>query len=467
MAQLTPVEALKNALGDLPGVLIAVSGGLDSMTLLHAAVQAAKLRDPATPLRVCAAHFEHGIRGEDSLADMAFVRSVCEKMDVTLICESADVPARAAETGENLEQTARKMRYAFLCDTCRALDLSAVLTAHHADDQAETLLLHLIRGSSLSGLCGIREKSVFNGVPVLRPFLSLTREQLASYATQNHILFREDATNADVRLSRNMLRHRVMPLLRQINPKASQAMARAAQTIEQDELFLQSIASELYPGIVRSGTLDLAADPALPPPILNRILARYLREQGEKTVTQEQIAQLKALSAMKTGAKLCIGSNIYENSDGIRIAKPQPKAREYSLRIPKEGAYALPGVGMLRFVLAMRQEDALQWQNKEHPPCSANVQYFDADVLHFSEQPLLCRSWRAGDRLIPFGKNSSKLVSDLFTDQRIAGIARSGMPVVLCGEQILLVAGLRRAAIAPITKETKRILTIRWEPQNT
>lgn len=218
-------------------VLCAVSGGLDSMCLLHLLTTYGRARNMA----VTAAHFNHQLRDAESDRDEAFVRNWCAEHDVPLVCGRGDVRALAAEEKLSLEEAARTARYQFLAQQQRLGGYTFVLTAHHADDNAETLLLNLLRGTGLRGLSGIPE---FRGC-IARPFLQVTRQELAAYAAQNGIPHVEDSTNEEDEAARNVLRHKVLPVLRELNPRAVEHMSRTTELLAQDEQALSCAAGQL------------------------------------------------------------------------------------------------------------------------------------------------------------------------------------------------------------------------------
>ena len=214
-------------------VLCAVSGGMDSMCLLHFMNTWGRIRR----LSVAAAHFNHQLRPAAD-RDEAFVRRYCEEERIPFFSGSGDVRGLAKREGVSLEEAARKLRYAFLRDTAEREGYSLILTAHHADDNAETILLNLVRGTGLKGLTGI--PAVRDNV--LRPFLEITREELEGYAAAHHILYVEDETNTDPdAATRNLLRLKVIPLLKEINP---QAAAHMGETGRQLEVIDQSLEEE-------------------------------------------------------------------------------------------------------------------------------------------------------------------------------------------------------------------------------
>ena len=291
-------ELLLSRLPPQGGTLIAaVSGGLDSMSLLHFLKELA----PKRGYTLYAAHFEHGIRGESSRADADFVRKTCAAWGVSCRIGHGDVPAEAKRRGETLEEAARHLRYAFLEETAAAVHADLILTAHHAEDNAETLLLNLVRGTANAGLAGIApERGIY-----LRPLLSLTKEELRTYAAAHGVPHREDETNGDVRFSRNRLRLRVFPELREINPDAVGALNRAIRVSRGENGLLTELARSALGAVARRGdcvSVPLARFYAADERLWMRMLSLLLDEThaGRKDFSA---AHLEALAALIAGGR--------------------------------------------------------------------------------------------------------------------------------------------------------------------
>lgn len=218
-------------------VLCALSGGADSMCLAHLLLS---LSDEGG-FTVAAAHYNHRLRGTESDRDEAFVRAWCAEHGVPLLVGSGDVGGEAKRLGRGVEETARRLRYAFLRAAAEELGCVRIATAHNADDNAETLLLHLIRGSGLQGLTGIAPRRG----EVVRPLLTVTRAQIEAYAAEHSLPYVEDSTNADTAYTRNKLRHTVMPLLRELNPRLTESLSDTARYLRVDNDFLNAQAAAI------------------------------------------------------------------------------------------------------------------------------------------------------------------------------------------------------------------------------
>ena len=248
----------------LPGgtkVLCAVSGGADSMSLLHCLFS----RADELGIKVAAAHFDHCLRGEESKRDRSFVEDWCAEHGVEFASASGDVAEFARNNGLGTEEAARQLRYEFLEKAADELGCDVIATAHNADDNAETLLLNLARGTGLKGLCGIPPKRG----RIIRPLLKATRSEIEEYLKAHGVSHVEDSTNAGDEYTRNIIRHRVMPVLREINPAFSDAALRTSGLLRDDEEYLSSLAAEFCEKFADEMPVNELA--ALPKPVAARV----------------------------------------------------------------------------------------------------------------------------------------------------------------------------------------------------
>jgi tRNA(Ile)-lysidine synthase len=270
--------ALSGEYGMLPPgelVLCAVSGGADSMALLHIL----KTLSGELGFTLRAAHFNHHLRRAESDRDEAFVRERCQDWGVPLTCGGGDVARAARQSGRGIEETARALRYAFLEETADALGATRIATAHSADDNAETLLLHLVRGSGLAGLTGIPPRRG----RIVRPLLTTTRREIETYCAQEKIPYVQDSTNADETYTRNFLRLRVLPLLKEINPRAVEHLSAAAGLLRADNDYLNAQARRVADQArERGGELVIEAETLArqPDPVASRAAFLLLERSG-------------------------------------------------------------------------------------------------------------------------------------------------------------------------------------------
>ena len=303
-------------------VFCAVSGGADSMALLFGMY----LLREKFPFELSAAHFNHHLRGAESDADEAFLREFCQGYGIRLVLGGEWV--RPGKKG--LEAAAREARYAFL----RALP-GKVATAHTADDNAETVLMHLLRGTGLKGLGGIAPR---NG-NVIRPMLRITRQEVEGFLEEYHLPHREDGSNQSDLFLRNRLRHHVMPLLKQENPGVSLAISAAALRLREDEGYLQNQLEPELPGV--SALLKL------PPALQSRYLERFLKENGVPEPEQVHISALgELLKSDKPSCKMNFpgGVVVARDYEHLTVLGNQPAPPEESLACP--GVTELPQWGI-------------------------------------------------------------------------------------------------------------------------
>ncbi len=228
-------------------VVAGVSGGADSVALLHLLVS---LRSEGRISSLTAVHINHSLRGEESLRDQRFVEELCRERNVPILVEKHDVAALAAQQGKGVEEIGRELRYAAFQKAAQADPCCRIATAHTADDNAETLLLHLCRGSGLHGAAGIPP---VRG-NIIRPLITCTREDIEAYCAEHRLSYVTDSSNADTVYARNRIRHEVMPQLRSINPQTTTAISRFIEQARQADAFIDGLAEK---ALIEAKTRDL------------------------------------------------------------------------------------------------------------------------------------------------------------------------------------------------------------------
>lgn len=283
--------------------LLAVSGGADSIALADAA---AGLRDSGVWLTVC--HVEHGLRGAEALADLQLVEQFCHKRQLELIAVHVDVRGQAALTGQSLEEAARELRYKALREAAVRCGAGIIVTAHHRDDQAETVLLRLLRGSGPEGLAAMRRQQG----DILRPLLDFSRTELEAYCVVQELAYCHDSSNDDVYYTRNRIRLELLPeLKRKYNPEIGKALVRVAALLQEDEVYLEQQAREAYEAcLVQEAVADkhlafsAAGLAALPAPISKRVLRCAYFALGGRELSYERTEALLQLCMKGVGGKL-------------------------------------------------------------------------------------------------------------------------------------------------------------------
>lgn len=375
-------------------VICAVSGGADSMALLWGMWLLKEKLD----IRVEAAHFNHNLRGEESDRDAEFVQKFCDFHDITLhLGEGNVVPGP-----KGLEAAARDARYAFL----RSLN-GTIATAHTADDNAETVLMHLVRGSGLRGLGGVTPKSE----GLIRPMLDVTRAQVEAFLDENYIRHVEDSSNHGDEFLRNRLRHHVIPLMKAENPSIAAGLSAAAQRIREDAALLDSLASELDPG-------DVAALRDAPGPLRRRAIEGLLRENGFPEPSAEHIRLAEAVVfSEKPSARVTLGGITLRRSyDRLSVEREKIVLPERTL--PLAGMTLLPEIGM-----------AVRTAVVDGP----------GEWVLCPQGELVARCRRSGDSLTT--KGGTKSLKKRFIDRKIPQWERLAVPVIADDAGVLAVYG--------------------------
>ncbi len=294
-------------------VLLALSGGADSRALLH------MLATRHVPLSL--AHVDHGIRGEESVRDREFCRALAKEYDLPFYLHIADVPALAREHGTGLEEEARRVRYDFFASVMREQNIPLLVTAHNADDNAETMLFRLARGTSASGLCGIPRVRECEGGKVIRPLLHMTKAQILQYCKENALTYVTDSTNEHLDYARNRVRHTVLPALCAINENAVQNMTRLADTLTLEEDFWKCETAKYIHD--DSLIIDLSLHGAL----MAHCIAAFLKQVG---IEPSEIAISQTKTLMETGkehATLCLsGGKLTREGNRIKANFEIPSA---------------------------------------------------------------------------------------------------------------------------------------------
>jgi tRNA(Ile)-lysidine synthase len=412
-------------------VLVAVSGGADSVALLSLLHQVAGVME----LHLEAAHLDHALRDE-SLADARFVEQLCLALDVPLMMERQDVAELARQQKGNLEEVARNVRRAFLTRATRARNCQLIAFGHHADDQAETFLMRLLRGSGPFGLAGMRMVNEL----FVRPLLPFQRDDLIGYLQEEGIAWREDESNLDQTFTRNRVRHQLVPVLESFNPNIRRQIAGLCDQIRDDDDFLSDLAdAEMTRCGERQGdeyVLNCALLSNLAPALAGRVVreALHLVRGDLRGVTSTHTAEiLKLACAGAPQGELDLpGGWVARRYEKLLFCKQKPEKMEpFELVLNGPGIYPLPGGRLLHASLA---EKALGER--------ADVVEFSAISLQF---PLQVRSCQPGDRLHPSGMSGTKKIQDFFVDLKLTKEERQDSLLLVKDSQVLWVVGLRRS----------------------
>lgn len=409
-------------------VIVALSGGADSVALLHILL--------SLHYECVAAHCNFHLRGEESERDEQFVRSLCREWRVPLHVRQFDTEAYARTNRLSIEMAARDLRYAWFKELAAQVQAQAVAVAHHADDQAETVLMNLVRGTGLRGMCGIPTR---NGI-VVRPLLRCTRQGIEDYLRTKQIPFVTDSTNAQTDYKRNKFRHIILPALEQINPGIRQTLAEERDHFAGYRQIVQAYMEQAAARIVREKDGRLHID-----------TAGLLREPAPETVLYELLSPY-GFNATQTGQLHAA----LEGTPGKRFES----ATHYAIKDRTEiiigrrtdSGQAAPGID-----ISIRPRRATE----QFPAADAEVAFFDADKLR---GPLSVRHWQAGDVFRPIGLKGKKKISDFFTDCKLDVQQKQAVWLLLSGAEVAWVAGHRIDERFKVGAGTTRVAEVRLVP---
>ena len=430
-------------------VLVALSGGADSVALLHLLTT---LRDELG-LELSAAHLNHQLRGEESKRDERFVRVLCGKLGVPLTVAQADIGQIAKRERVGIEECARAQRYAFLAGEAGAEGVIA--TGHTASDNAETILLNLARGTALRGLAGIPP---VRG-NIIRPLISCTRTQVEAYCREHSLTWIEDATNASDEYTRNRVRHHLLPLLERENPRFVGHMTALSASLRADADFLDELATGERARLTRpDGHLDRGEFLGLAPALQGRILAGLLREAGV-TPSGELIAGLGAIIAAGTGSRQVNAEWIFvceRGSFGLRPAGQCATPAQFAHSIPAHTlvpapiALVLPDDRQARLSVCAEKKLST-FREKDLTYC------LDYDRI---VNVVTLRTRRPGDKLRPPGRGCTKTLKNLCQERGVGMDERGGRIVIADEAGVLWVEGFGPDERCAVTEQTTRILNI-------
>ena len=422
---------LKNMFNKGETIAVALSGGADSMALIH------KLCSLSTELgiKVIAINIEHGIRGEDSINDSLFVKEYCDKNDIPLISYSVDSPKKAKDEKLSIEQAARLLRYECFYRAISEGKCDKVATAHHQSDNTESILFNLFRGSGLKGLCGI-EKNHQN--QIIRPLLSVTKTEILQYVSDFSIPFVVDKTNLCADYTRNDLRLNAIPKLKEIFPELDQSLSRASEIFSLENDYLDSVANSSL-SKTEDGAYLISVD--LHPAIFSRAVILALKNLGvEKDYEKQHVDGVLSLKDLNNGDKISLPKNLIaiREYDNICI---YPKTLTPNSTIP----FALGEFDFCKKTYRIEQVEK-----------SVNLKsgfFVDIDKI---PSTAVIRSKKDGDTFTKFG-GGTKSLSDYLTDKKIPLRIRESLPVLADGSKILAIFGVAVSNNVKVDDNTAKI----------
>jgi len=452
-------------------ILLGVSGGTDSLALLHGL--------KTLGFNLVVAHVDHSLRPE-SREEARYVQQLADSQGIPFYCQRIDVGEIAETQGQSIEEAAREVRYQFLFEQARAQECQAVAVAHHADDQVETILMHFLRGAALPGLTGMPYRRIMaqwdQKIPLVRPLLDIWRKEIEAYVGEIGLTPCYDVSNLDTTYYRNRIRHELIPLLETYNPKVKTVIWRMAEVLHEEESYLDVLTQDAFIQCKASEsedsiTLNLVAFKNLSTALKRRVLRHAiaqlrpdLRDIGFEAITRG-LTYLE--EAVPRGEIDLIARLNLAVIDDILVIKT------WEADLPDFGQPLLPDA---QFVALLETEKPVRLRNgweiqasklDVHPEemmklvqnLSPNEAWLNYDLL---DLPLVVRGRREGERFQPFGmEGRTKGLQDYFINQKIPEHLRSIWPLVISGDEVAWVAGLRPSEDFRITDTTQCILQLK------
>ncbi len=443
-------------------VLLGFSGGPDSVCLLTLLL--------ASGVPVIAAHLDHSLRPNSAL-ESAQVEEICAKLGMRCVIKKANVREYALTRRISIEEAAREVRYEYLFTTAAAENAQAVLTGHHADDQVETVLMHLLRGSGLSGLAGMRMVSLPNPwsecIPLVRPMLSISKAEIDRHLQSVPIQPILDESNLDAGFFRNRIRHELLPILETYNPQFRERLSNTAEVVTlEDDFMLEMTEAAWKTALLESGSAYLVFDrkaiTALSPAILRRLLRKALKtiNASLRDIDFTLIARASnfCFSPSRTNhIDLAAGIEMfYYLKDRLVIALREDALHELWPQAAgdEDTPITLPGITRLNETWLFHSSVEDNYLKTD----DAYIAQFDADKLPGS---LLLSRFKPGERFSPFGAQSHTLkLGDFWTNQGLPARARGKWPLLRCGNMLAWVPGFRIAQDLRVSETTEKIIRV-------
>lgn len=437
-------------------ILVALSGGPDSVCLLHCLKKLEHIYD----LKIYAAHLNHMIRGMEAQKDAMYTAKLCDAFDLIFFVKSVDVPLYAKKERLSLEEAARKVRYEMLFEIKDKISADKIAVAHNLDDQVETVLMRLMRGTGIHGLRGmdyLREDGL------IRPLLDVQKRDILKYCEEQKLSPRVDKTNEETEYTRNRIRINLIPLIEaEYSPQIKMHLSKMANLLREDDAFLEAESSGIFQrdAVILEDRVKLQADDLslLHPAIAKRIIRYAVKEaagtlEGLESGHIDDVIDL--MKSPKTHAMLHLpkGVFVYKRPEGILFTKKTIEAvsAEYRYSLKPGETIRIPEMDLKMESRTMSKEKCMML------PTGPLTKAFDIDKI---QGELIVRSRRDGDRIRPMGMGGTKKLKDLFIDLKIPREKRDSIPI-LCDERgILWVVGYKISEDYKIDENTKNVLRI-------
>jgi tRNA(Ile)-lysidine synthase len=449
LASAISAALVRASIGADSSILLGLSGGADSVALLDVLLE---LRSELG-FTLAAAHLNHQIRAAEAERDEAFVRELCRRLDVSLIVQRADGLDLAAG---NLEERARDARHAFLERAAYTCGANYIALAHHADDQAETVLMRLLRGAGVAGLAAMAERGPGR---IIRPMLAVPRGEILNYVGERRLEFVEDSSNASLSILRNRIRHELLPMLeRDYVPGISRRLTELGGEMRAlDDLAATLAERELESLTLAPGMIDAARLAEVPEALINPVLRGFIARTAAnlRRFDRVHIDMLRRL-ALEGGPSAAIelpgGWRAERDYQALKLARriARPTGR-YTIALALDGDTR---IDIARLMISASQKPA----DSVATPTSLREAVFDAEQV--VRGGLIARSFRDGDRIAPLGIEGHRKLKEVYIDRKMPRAKRAAWPIVMLGGEIAWVPGVVRARVALVTRATESVIRL-------
>ncbi len=413
-------------------LLLAISGGVDSMVLFHLMLK--------NQMNISVAHCNFNLRGEDSFKDESFVVNYCEENQIPCFNTSFDTKKYASENKVSIQIAARELRYQWFFELKNKYQFDYIATAHHLDDSLETFFINLSRGTGIEGLTGIRETD-----SIIRPLLDFSRKEIEDYATENNVEWREDISNQSDKYLRNKIRHTIVPVFKELNPEFLTSFSRTIGYLQQIEAFVNEVSDEVLNKLIREvdNRKYLKIDALLRSKNYRFILYKWLSEYG--------------FTAWKDIYKLIESqSGKFVETEDFRLLKD----RNELILFKKEKLFSAEEYVILEdkidYPIPIKLTEVEQILEKDNP----NIIFVDKNLLNF---PLVIRKYKEGEYFYPFGmQGKKKKISKFFKDEKLSVIDKENTWILYTDDQVVWVVGKRLDERFKITSNTTTILKVEY-----
>lgn len=423
---------------DMKSVLVGLSGGADSCALLYCMCALSKKYG----FSVTACHVHHGLRGDTADRDAEFSREFAKRMQVPFLLEHTNVREYAQRTGQSEELAGREARYRLFVELMKANGIDYTATAHHKNDNAETIIMNFLRGSGIKGLCGIPYKRG----RIIRPLLDVSRAEIEAFCREHDILYVTDETNLENKYTRNKIRNILIPELEKMfNPSVTDTLTKNAAVLRQDEDCLSELAVTQYKKYVKDNGIDIRELKQMHPAVAGRVIRQMVdRSCGTADISSQVFSQLYRLAqADKTGSKADINVEYYARIeyDRLIISKREQGGDDFEYHL-HPGDFFIPEMNA---AVHIEYADTIKKDGAE---------YF---TLPREDSVITIRNRRAGDKFRPFGMKGTKKVKDYMVDEKIPQNERSKVGILTIDGEIAWIVGYRRADCCRFSKKGIKI----------